>query len=104
MVQWVASGIGGYLTGRLRIRWHETTPQHEVFFRDTAHGLLSWAVSSVIVAGVLASVAGGAAHTAVMAAGPDRDMQGPRGGIEKLAAMDIDGVTAPGPARDRRVG
>jgi hypothetical protein len=58
IVQWVASGMGGYVTGRLRTKW-AGTHTHEVFFRDTAHGLIPWAVATVIVAGVtlLASVA-----------------------------------------------
>ena len=46
-VQWVASGLGGYITGRLRTRW-AGTHQHEVFFRDTAHGLLTWSVATLI--------------------------------------------------------
>lgn len=51
VTQWVSAGLGGYITGRLRTRW---TGVHtdEVLFRDTAHGLLAWAVSTVIVAGV----------------------------------------------------
>ena len=39
VMQWVSSAAGGYITGRLRTRWHGTHT-HEVFFRDTAHGLL----------------------------------------------------------------
>ena len=46
-VQWVASGLGGYITGRLRTRWAGTR-QHEVFFRDTAHGFLTWSVATLI--------------------------------------------------------
>src|SRR5579863_2200611 len=41
VVQWIASGLGGYLTGRLRTRW-TGTHSHEGFFRDTAHGFLTW--------------------------------------------------------------
>ena len=43
--------LGGYITGRLRTRW---TGVHsdEVLFRDTAHGLLAWAVATVMIAGV----------------------------------------------------
>src|ERR1700740_3435300 len=33
IAQWVASGIGGYLTGRLRTKW-VGIHTHEVFFRD----------------------------------------------------------------------
>ncbi|MCW3474886.1 hypothetical protein [Limobrevibacterium gyesilva] len=40
VVQWVAAGLGGFITGRLRTKW-VGTHTHEVFFRDTAHGLLT---------------------------------------------------------------
>jgi hypothetical protein len=56
VVQWFSSGLGGYLTGRLRTKW-TGLHTHEVFFRDTANGFLSWAVASVIVAAFLASAA-----------------------------------------------
>ena len=56
IVQWVSSGLGGYLTGRLRTKW-AGLHTHEVFFRDTANGFLSWAVASVLVAAFLASAA-----------------------------------------------
>jgi hypothetical protein len=49
IVQWAASGVGGYITGRLRTRW-KSVHTHEVFFRDTAHGFLTWAVATVMVA------------------------------------------------------
>src|SRR5271154_6676358 len=65
VMQWVSSGFGGYITGRLRTRW-VGTHVHEVFFRDTAHGLVTWAVATVLVAATLATslVAGieGGAH------------------------------------------
>jgi len=56
VVQWLSSALGGYLTGRLRKRWAGVHPD-EVFFRDTAHGLLAWALATVLVAGVLSSAA-----------------------------------------------
>jgi hypothetical protein len=56
IVQWLSSTLGGYLTGRLRKRW-AGVHAHEVFFRDTAHGLLMWALATILVAGVLSSVA-----------------------------------------------
>ncbi len=52
-----ASGMGGYLAGRLRPRW-AATPQDEVYFRDTAHGFLAWAIATLITAGLLASTIG----------------------------------------------
>jgi hypothetical protein len=65
IMQWVSSAFGGYITGRLRTRWIGTHA-HEVFFRDTAHGLLTWAVATVVVAATLAtsmfSVIEGGAH------------------------------------------
>jgi hypothetical protein len=56
VVQWVSSGIGGYVAGRLRTAW---TGLHsdEVYFRDTAHGVLAWAVAAVVSAAVLAGAA-----------------------------------------------
>ena len=63
-VELFSSGVGGYLAGRLRSAWPRTHT-NEVYFRDTAHGLLVWAVGAVITAGLLAL----AASTAVNGAG-----------------------------------
>lgn len=78
VVQWLSSALGGYVTGRLRTKW-VTVHTDEVFFRDTVHGFLSWALATVFVAGFLASsltsLAGagasvaGAAATSAAAAG-----------------------------------
>jgi hypothetical protein len=54
VTQWLASGLGGYLTGRLRTKW-VGLHTHEVFFRDTANGFLTWAAATVIGAAFLAS-------------------------------------------------
>jgi len=51
ITQWVSSGVGGYVTGRLRTRWHGVHT-HEVFFRDTANGLISWSLATIVVAGL----------------------------------------------------
>jgi hypothetical protein len=71
VVQWLASGLGGYVTGRLRTKW-VGTHTHEVFFRDTAHGFIMWALSTVLVATLLASATasliGAGAHGAAMVA------------------------------------
>jgi hypothetical protein len=53
----VASGLGGYLAGRLRTKWASTLGD-EVYFRDTAHGLLAWAVATLLTASLLTSAAG----------------------------------------------
>lgn len=54
VVQWLSSALGGYLTGRLRTKW-AAVHTNEVFFRDTAHGLISWAVATIFVVGFMAS-------------------------------------------------
>jgi hypothetical protein len=94
LTQLVASGMGGYLAGRLRTRWSGVHTD-EVYFRDTAHGFLAWAVASLVTAALLtsavssivqggaqvvASGAGGAATLAtVTAAGGTAQMQGEGG-------------------------
>jgi hypothetical protein len=65
LTQIMASAMGGYLAGRLRTKWTDVHTD-EVYFRDTAHGFLVWAVGLVITASLLAtaatSLAGGAAQ------------------------------------------
>src|ERR1035437_8885494 len=65
LTQIMASALGGYLAGRLRTKWVNVHTD-EVYFRDTAHGFLVWAVGMVITAAFLASAAssfaGGAAQ------------------------------------------
>lgn len=63
VVQWLASALGGYLTGRLRTKWANVHTD-EVFFRDTAHGFLSWALATVVVVGMA-----GSAFTSLAGAG-----------------------------------
>lgn len=55
--QIVASGMGGYLSGRLRTKWVDTHTD-EVYFRDTAHGFLAWAVAALVSAVLLTSTLG----------------------------------------------
>lgn len=70
-MQLAASGIGGYMAGRLRVKW-AAVHGDEVYFRDTAHGLLTWAVATLVTVAVLASGAraalSGAIDTAAAAA------------------------------------
>lgn len=78
----LSSAVGGYLAGRLRTKWLNTHTD-EVYFRDSAHGFLAWAVASLATAALLtsaigsilsggiqagASVVGGVANTATVAA------------------------------------
>lgn len=55
IIQIIASAMGGYLVGRMRIKW-ATIHTDEVYFRDTAHGFLAWAVGLVVTVAFLGSV------------------------------------------------
>ena len=68
VTQWLASAFGGYLTGRLRTKWVGIRTD-EVLFRDTAHGLLAWALGTVIMAALV--TLGSAATAGVVAAAAD---------------------------------
>jgi hypothetical protein len=56
LMQVISCSMGGYLAGRLRTKW-ASIHTDEVYFRDTAHGFLVWAVGLVITASFLASAA-----------------------------------------------
>lgn len=67
LTQIVAAGMGGYLAGRLRTRWLGVHTD-EVYFRDTAHGFLAWAVATLATALMLTSALGGMVNSGVQAA------------------------------------
>ncbi len=71
LIEIIASSIGGYLAGRLRTKW-VNVHTHEIYFRDTAHGFLVWAVGLVMWAAFLtsaaASVVGGTVRAGVRSA------------------------------------
>jgi len=67
IVQWLSAALGGYLTGRLRTRW-VGTHVHEVFFRDTTHGFVTWAVATIVLAIIVAGAAFATAGAGVRAA------------------------------------
>lgn len=52
--QITASAIGGYLAGRLRVKWVRLHSD-EVYFRDTAHGFMAWAIASLVTVTLLSS-------------------------------------------------
>src|SRR6476619_1063477 len=68
----MSSAIGGYLAARLRTKW-VGLHSNEVFFRDTAHGFLAWALATLLSAAVLGAatthIVGGAASGVGAAAG-----------------------------------
>jgi hypothetical protein len=91
VVQWLSACVGGYMAGRLRTKW-VGVHTHEVFFRDTAHGFLAWALASVagamFLASAGASIVGGSMHAAAgIAAG------GAQGAAHGAASQDMSRVT-----------
>jgi hypothetical protein len=70
LTQWLSASVGGYIAGRLRSRW-VGTHTHEVFFRDTAHGFITWSVASVVVAATLSTGGLSSLGTATRAASGD---------------------------------
>ncbi len=66
VMQWASAGVGGYIAGRLRVKWADTHSD-EVFFRDTAHGFLAWAVATLFTFVFAACVAMGAVNAGVQA-------------------------------------
>ena len=79
----IASAIGGYLAGRLRRSWLGVD-EHEVYFRDTAHGLLAWAFATVLSAAVL-----GPAATAMVGSGLAMNAPGQTGqGLDAAPYVD----------------
>jgi hypothetical protein len=102
----ISSALGGYLAGRLRTKWVDVHSD-EVFFRDTAHGFLSWAVGVVIGAALLASAAaslvGATADAAVqpVAAAASEATRGAMGGgggggANEPNAYYVDALLRPG--------
>lgn len=67
VVQWLSSALGGYLTGRLRTKW-VNVHDDEVYFRDTAHGFLAWALATLFLVGVLGTALTSIAGSGVQAA------------------------------------
>lgn len=71
VVHLIAAGAGGYLAGRLRTK-RVGLHTDEVAFRDTAHGFLTWAVSAIVSAILIASatsaIVGGTARLGASAA------------------------------------
>ena len=91
VTQVLASGMGGYIAGRLGAQW---TGIHsdEAYFRDTAHGFLAWAVASLATAALLTSVIGsivgtGVQATAAVAGGATVAAAGATNGAAKSATM-----------------
>lgn len=94
LTQLAASAIGGYMAGRLRVKW-ASLHTDEVYFRDTAHGLLTWAVSTMLAAALFSGVISKMTGAAVDAgAGVAKATMA--GGAAATAAAASDGDSAGG--------
>jgi hypothetical protein len=91
----LASTVGGYLAARLRTKWTTLDP-NEVFFRDTAHGLIAWAFATVLSAAALGSattsIVGGTVQSLAGAAGSQASSLGPiDGAVDSLFRTEATG-------------
>src|SRR5258706_7070283 len=105
-VQAIASALGGYLTGRLRTRW-VSTHNDEVFFRDTANGLLMWAVGLVITVAFLTTAATslmGGASTAAAATAAGAAARSDGGPLESNGYFVDSLFRSDHPSSDKNVG
>lgn len=74
LAQIISSAVGGYLGGRLRTKW-VSVHTHEVYFRDTAHGFLVWAVALVISSLAFASYTASITRSASIASTSSNESQ-----------------------------
>jgi hypothetical protein len=86
-----SAGIGGYLAGRLRVKW-ASVHTDEVYFRDTAHGLLAWAVATLLMAGLMA----GATKSAIVGAADAGAVAAAAGAPAAAVAISGRGANAAG--------
>ena len=82
-VAMLSSTIGGFIAGRLRTKW-VGVHTHEVYFRDTAHGFLSWAFATLLGVGILGAavthITAGASFGATQASVTTQAASGPMDG------------------------
>ncbi|MCP3658074.1 hypothetical protein [Herbaspirillum sp.] len=100
--QIAASAIGGFLAGRLRVKWAGLHTR-EVYFRDTAHGLLAWAVASLATAALLGSAVGSVISGGAKTLGAAGGVLG-TGAAATAAAIGPEGAQQAGNLADRASG
>lgn len=99
VIAMISSAVGGHIAGRLRAQWYGIH-SNEVYFRDTAHGFLAWALASVVGALLMASAAstiiGSAAGGIAQGAGSAATQaSGPMSGyVDQLLRADPTAATA----------
>jgi hypothetical protein len=85
-VQVVSAGFGGYVTGRLRHAWLMAHTD-EAHFRDTAHGLIAWALATI--AGLILAAAVIAPYAEQLAAAAALAPPAPPTAVEMARAANI---------------
>jgi hypothetical protein len=105
LVALAAYGAGGYVAGRMRTGLTSAASAEEVEFRDGTHGVLTWAVATLLTA----VLAWGAAQSLTQLAAPSAGSAGPSASVagENIIAFDLDrlfrGTRAPeGPSNYTR--
>src|SRR5664279_332390 len=98
VIAMLSSSIGGYMAGRLRTRW-VGVQSHEVYFRDTAHGFVTWAFASILGAILLAtpasSLIGGGVSALGQGASAAASRSGPMDGyVDTLLRSDAPSAQA----------
>jgi hypothetical protein len=97
----VASGLGGYLAGRLRVKW-TSVHSDEVYFRDTAHGFLTWSLSTIVVAALAGAALGGLLGQDFGNGGNgEAGERGPAAAMVEGAGMGVMAGAATGPGGER---
>jgi hypothetical protein len=85
-------GLGGYVAGRLRERWHQSAHNDVVEFRDGTHGVVAWALA-VVITGLVAT-----ASAAVIASRGVQPATSPVATTgEPLIAYELDRLFRAGP-------
>lgn len=98
VTQLLSAAVGGYLAGRLRTKW-QGVHTDEVYFRDTAHGFLAWALATVGMVVLAGSVLGNALSAtgkaaATVATASAQVAGGVAGGSASAALQGVLGGTA----------
>ncbi|MCZ0737955.1 hypothetical protein [Phreatobacter sp. AB_2022a] len=98
VIQWLSSAVGGYLAGRLRTEWVGLRSD-EVFFRDTVHGFMAWALATLLMVGTvgagLTTVAGGGARATAAAASGATSAAADMAGNSGAVAYYVDNLLRP---------
>jgi hypothetical protein len=94
VIAMLSSTIGGYLAGRLRSQW-KTVHESERYFRDSAHGFVTWALATIVTAAVL----GGATTAIIGATGAGLAAGTPAAARSAVTDGYVDALLRPAPGR-----